>query len=166
MQGSEKHSIAAQSQQRLSIEQENHLSQWILSQESLVVSLTHSQIKEFVQRLLILKGDLNLLSKRWIQAFIRRNPILKTKRTGNVDSAQVNSATTQIIRAWFQYLVLPKVLVIKPENRYNMDEAGIMEGLGVNGLAVGSSQVKGIQKKINLVLRLGPHLLSVSLLLE
>lgn len=43
--GSENHSITAESQQRLSRAQENHLSDWVLTQEALGVPLTHGQIK-------------------------------------------------------------------------------------------------------------------------
>jgi 4-hydroxybenzoate polyprenyltransferase len=142
--GSEGHSIAAESQQRLSRVQEDHLANWILAQEALGVPLTHAQIKEFAQRLLVLKGDPRLLGKRWMQAFLRRNPILKTKRFRNIDSQRVNSATTPIIKAWFQLLLLPQIQAIKPEHRYNMDESGIMEGFGANGLVVGSAGKRSI----------------------
>jgi hypothetical protein len=73
--GSESHSSAGESQQRLSRAQEDHLANWVLTQEALGVPLTHAQIKEFAQRLLVLKGDHKSLGKRWIQAFLRRNPI-------------------------------------------------------------------------------------------
>jgi 4-hydroxybenzoate polyprenyltransferase len=79
--------------------------------------------------------------------FLRRNPILKTKRQFHIDSARVNGATTEIIRKWFQKLALPHIKTIKPENRWNMDEAGIMEGMGDNGLVVGSAHKRFIQKK-------------------
>lgn len=79
--------------------------------------------------------------------FLRRNPILKTKKQFYIDSARVNGATTEIIRKWFQKLALPHIKAIKPENRWNMDEAGIMEGMGDNGLVVGSAYKRFIQKK-------------------
>ena len=142
----ENHSKAAESQQKLSRAQEDHLAAWVLTQEALGVPLTHAQIKEFAQRLLVLKGDDKPLGKRWIQAFLKRNPIIKTKRFKSIDSQRVNGATGLIIKLWFQWLSLPQILVIKPKNRYNMDEAGIMEGFGVNGLVVRSSGKRSIQK--------------------
>ena len=145
--GTENHSKAAESQQRLSRAQENHLADWAIAQEALGVPLTHAQIKEFGQRLLVLKGDNKPLGKRWMQAFLKRNPVLKTKRFRNIDSQRVNGATIPIIKEWFQRLSLPQIQPIKPENRYNMDESGIMEGLGTNGLVVGSSGKRSIQKK-------------------
>jgi Tc5 transposase DNA-binding domain len=143
----ENHSLAAESQQKLSKAQEDHLANWVLTQEALRVPLTHAQIKEFAQRLLVLKGDDKMLGKRWIQAFLRRNPILKTKRFRNIDSQRVNGATTPIIKSWFQLLLLPQIQAIKPEHRYNIDESGIIEGFGANGLVVGSSGKRTIQKK-------------------
>jgi hypothetical protein len=70
--------------------------------------------------------------------FIRRNPILRTKRQFRIDSVCINGATSEVIKLWFQKLEVPVVKAIKPENRWNMDEAGIMEGQGENGLVVGS----------------------------
>jgi hypothetical protein len=59
----------------------------------------------------------------------------------------VNGAIIEIIKPWFQKLEVPAIKVIKPENRWNMDEAGIMEGEGENRLVVGSAQKRFIQKK-------------------
>ena len=47
----------------------------------------------------------------------------------------------------FRSLAIPEIAAIKPENRYNMDESGIMEGFRANGLVVGSSERRSIQKK-------------------
>ena len=145
--GQENHNQASQSQQRLSTSQEERLTTWILAQEALGSPLTHVQIRQFADRLLIIKGDTQKLGKRWIKGFLRCNPILRTKRARNIDSVQVNGATTQVIKDWFQLLNIPAISNIKPENRWNMDESGIMEGLGVNGLVVGSSERRSIQKK-------------------
>ena len=101
-QGSESYALAAESKQRLSKTQEEHLSTWVLAQEALGVPLTHSQIRQFVSRLLAIKGDHQQLGKRWMEGFLRRNPILRTKRARNIDSVRVNSATTSTIKSWFQ----------------------------------------------------------------
>ena len=42
---------------------------------------------------------------------------------------------------------LPDIKAIQPENRWNIDEAGIIEGQGVNGLVVGSINRRFVQKK-------------------
>ena len=79
--------------------------------------------------------------------FLRRNPVLKTKKQFRIDSVRINSATSDILKAWFQKLEVPTIKAIKPENRWNMDEAGIIEGQGENGLVVRSAQKRFIQKK-------------------
>ena len=79
--------------------------------------------------------------------FLKRNPVLKTKKQSRIDSVRVNGATTDILKAWFQKLEIPAIKAIKPENRWNIDKAGIMEGQGENGLVVGSAEKRFIQKK-------------------
>jgi len=85
-------------QQRLSTVQEEHLVKWVLTQESLGLAPTHSQIRAFAGRILWARGDAVPLGKRWITGFLRRNPILKTKKQLRIDSARVNSATTEVIK--------------------------------------------------------------------
>ena len=64
--GIENHSKAAESQQRLSKSQEDHLADWAFAQEVLGVFLTYAQIKEFAQRVLTLKRDNKPLGKHWV----------------------------------------------------------------------------------------------------
>ena len=78
---------------------------------------------------------------------MRRNPILKTHRAKKIDSKRVTSAITVIIKPWFDYLRIPVVLAISSENRYNMDETGVIEGQGSNGLVVGDRRNRSTQKK-------------------
>jgi hypothetical protein len=108
---------AHEHEQRLSSVQEDHLSQWVLTQEALGLAPTHAQIRAFAGRILYARGDANPLGKRWMSNFLRRNPILKTKKQFHIDSARVNSATTEIIRKWFRHFALPRIKTIKPENR-------------------------------------------------
>lgn len=145
--GRESSREAAISQQRLSPVQEKHLTDWVLTQEALGLAPTHAQIKELAERVLALKGDHTPLGKNWIAAFFRRNPILRTKRQRRIDSQRINGASTEVIRSWFPKLRIPAIQAIKPENRYNMDEHGIMEGQGGNGLAVGSAAIRAIHQK-------------------
>lgn len=145
--GHESHQVAAEPLQKLAPIQEKRLTEWILVQESLGLSLTHSQIRDFAQRLLAVRGDTTTLGKRWIHGFLKRNPILRTKRQIRIDSARVNGATSDIIKGWFQKFQIPEIKAIKPENWWNADEAGIMEGQGQNGLVVGSKEQGFVQRK-------------------
>ena len=60
---------------------------------------------------------------------------------------RINGATTEKIQEFFTLMALPSVRAIRQENRYNMDETGIMEGLGSNGLVLGASHKKQTIKK-------------------
>ena len=92
------------------------------------MSPTYAQIRAFAGRIFMGRHDAVPLGKRWMANFLRRNPVLKTKKQHRIDSVRVNSVTTVIIKPWFQKLEVPAIKCIKPENRWNMDEVGIMEG--------------------------------------
>jgi hypothetical protein len=115
------------------------LTDWVLVQESLGLSPTHAQIRAFAGCILVARDDGLLLGRQWMAGFLCWNPILKTKKQFRIDSVHVNSATSDILKAWFQKLEVPAIKAIKPENRWNMDKAGIMEGQGENGLVVKSA---------------------------
>lgn len=138
---------AQEPSQRLSPIQEQQLTQWVLTQQAIGLSPTHAQIRTFASRIIATRDNSLPLGKRWIAGFLRRNPVLKTQRQYRIDSVRVNNATIDIIRPWFRKLEIPAIKAIKPENRWNMDEAGIMEGQGDNGLVVASTGIRAIQKK-------------------
>ncbi|ESZ91407.1 transposase [Sclerotinia borealis F-4128] len=141
------HQKSHQSMQKIAPIQEKRLVEWILVQESLGTSPTYQQIREIGERLFDIKELDSTLGKRWVRNFLERNPEIRTKRQYKIDSARVSGASHDIIAPWFRKLDLPEIIDIKPENRYNIDEAGIMEGQGLNGLVVGSSQHRNIQEK-------------------
>jgi hypothetical protein len=145
--GSRPHQIAHESQQRLSIHQENELAHWILSQANLGLPPTHSELKVFAQRVLNTKGDSTPLGKRWVASFLKRNPGIKVLRSRRMDAKRTNGATTEVIRQWFRLLAIPEIQAIQPANRWNMDEAGLIEGQGENGLVLGSTNNQSIQRK-------------------
>ena len=99
--GTKSRQEGAISLQKLAPIQERRLTEWILVQEGLGNCPTHSQIKAFAQRILAIRGDTTILGKRWIQRFLKRNPILKTKKEFRVDSTHINRATIDIIKTWF-----------------------------------------------------------------
>ena len=71
----------------------------------------------FAGRILAIRYVTVLLGKRWIAGFLHRNSVLKTKKQFTIDSARVNSTTSDIIKTWFQKLEIPAIKPIKPENR-------------------------------------------------
>ncbi|KAK1245194.1 hypothetical protein MKX08_004823 [Trichoderma sp. CBMAI-0020] len=131
---------ANEHRQRLSRYQETHLVQWILSQEALGFAPTHYQVKEFAARVIKAGGDDEPLGKAWIEGFLRRNPEVKTIR----DSCRVNGAGIKNIKDFFCHFEIPEIKDIPPEHRYNMDETGILEGRGSNGLVLGHAGKKAV----------------------
>ncbi|KAM4054339.1 Tc5 transposase DNA-binding domain-containing protein [Hirsutella rhossiliensis] len=95
MHGHECRKDAFSALQRLSQTQEKQLTEWILIQDALGLPPTHSQIRQFAQRMLAVKGDHTPLGKHWMQAFLRRNPAVRTQKCHHRDSARVNGASTE-----------------------------------------------------------------------
>lgn len=135
---------AKEGMQRLSKEQEEHLVEWILLQESLGLAVTHQQMRELAERIAKAGGDNKPLGKRWVEHFIKRNPEVRTKRGKPMDSKRVNGVTINILNDFFQFFLLPLIQSIPPEHRYNMDETGILEGRGSNGLVLGSAETNSV----------------------
>jgi 4-hydroxybenzoate polyprenyltransferase len=147
LQGNQPRLEAYESYQRLSRVQESRLAEWVLTQKALGVAPTHSQIKELAQRILQARGDSTPLGKRWVTRFIKRSPVLGTKRARVMDHTRVNGATTEVIRGWWPNMAIKAIKAIKLANRWNMDETGVMEGMEMNGLVVGRRNKNAVLKK-------------------
>ena len=141
------HAVAHQDQQRLSMALEDDLADWVLFQASIGAAPTHSQIKGLAQRIFIKRGEGSKIGKRWIRHFLNRHPVLKTQRPRRVGTARLKCATEDIIRPWFNYLGIPSVHTIPPQYRWNVNKAGLQEGIGSNGYVVGSSERRAIAQK-------------------
>ena len=131
---------AQQHTQRLSPTQEASLVDWIMIQDKLGLNLTHGQIRDFVQRILATAGDIKPLGKHWMENFFDRYPSVKTMRGKRSENSRMKGATAKTIKRFFERLDHPAIRDILPEHRYNMDETGIMEGFGINGLVVGPAE--------------------------
>lgn len=138
--GATSRSNANKSNRRLSRAQEARIKDCVLAQDALRLSPTHLQVRKFAERALLVTGDTQPLGKRWIDGFIRHNPEIKFLRVKSIESSRINGATTERIQEFFKLLALLIIQAIKPEDRWNMDETGMMEGLGTNGLVLGSSE--------------------------
>ena len=77
-----------------------------------------------------------------MEGFLRRNPSIRTIHGKKIESARLTNANTKAIQDFFRHLDEPTIRAIPPQHRYNMDESGIMEGLGINGLVVGASELR------------------------
>ena len=78
-----------------------------------------------------------------------------------MDKARLHCVTEEKIRPLFDLFKVLEIKAIFPENRYNKDEAGIIEGRGTNGLVIRTSDYKALMKN-SLGHVPGPFLLSVS----
>jgi hypothetical protein len=67
---------------------------------------------------------------------------VKTLKGKKIDSDRFNRASTDIIKAFFMLLMMPAIRKVKQKNRWNVDEVGMMEGLGMNGLVLGHKEKK------------------------
>lgn len=128
--------------QKLSPHQESHLVNWVLTQEALGLPVSHAQIQTFANRILHASGSQHLVGKHWMQKLIRRYPVLKTKKKKRMDIKRLEGTSIDVLKEWFHLLAIPEISKIQPQDRWNMDETGLMEGLGINGLCVGSSATK------------------------
>lgn len=146
----ESHSQGAAHLQKVSPIQEAMLANWILAQGSLGFPPKHATIRHFASRMLDLAGCPTDLGINWMQQFLRRNPSVKTMLSERLEVDRAREANPTNIANWFHLFDNPIVKGISAEHRYNMDEAGIMEGLGTNGLVVGAAEFrKAILKEPN-----------------
>jgi 4-hydroxybenzoate polyprenyltransferase len=136
--GAQPHRHAHEGAQRLTPVQEEHLVKWILQQEALGYAPTHAQVRAIATAVLKREGDHKNLGKKWTTHFVQRNQAIKSKLGRRTSWERINEATPENIRRLFN--MYETVSWIPPRHRYNADEGGIMEGQGINGLVIGSSQ--------------------------
>ena len=140
--GTRPRSIAFEAYQRLSQEQERALARWISAQNDLGCPPTHAQLRGLAQRVLHQANDHRPLGVNWVQGFLARNSDISSRRGTKLESSRFNGANTETIQGFFDLLEQPIVSAIRPENRYNMDETGLQEGLGYNGIVLGKKSRK------------------------
>uniref|UniRef100_A0A8H7TQQ8 HTH CENPB-type domain-containing protein n=1 Tax=Bionectria ochroleuca TaxID=29856 RepID=A0A8H7TQQ8_BIOOC len=138
--GTQSRTVIAESQQRLSRKQERDLAGWILIQDSIGLPPSHRQIRKIAEALIGSDDQARPLGRKWIEGFLLRNPDVGTLRGKRIDFLRVNGATTDKVKDFFKLLDVPAIKKIPPCHRWNMDEAGILEGFGDNGLVLGSSR--------------------------
>ena len=128
--------------QRLSPSQEESLAQWIRIQGTVEYPPTHTTIRFIASQILANDGDLKPLGKNWIKRFLKRNPSVKTIKGKSIKSARLTNTNTKTIQDFFQRFKEPTIATIPPQHRYNINKLGIMEGLGINELVVGASDLR------------------------
>lgn len=93
--------------QRLTPVQEAHLADWVVAQRALGLAPTHSQLREFAQRIAAVSGDHQPIGKNWIEGFLRRNSNVKTVKGKIIDFDRLEGASAEKIKECFKRLALP-----------------------------------------------------------
>ena len=122
-------SEVTQPAQLLSKSQEARLVTWILRQEALGYAPSHSQVRATVAALLQQQGQERPIGVHWISRFVKRHPAIKSKIGRRQEASRFNSFTPKAAN-WYFDIREREYGWIKPENKVNVDEGGIMAGFG------------------------------------
>ncbi|KAF4449201.1 transposase, partial [Fusarium austroafricanum] len=147
LKGIEPRKKAHADQQRLGPTVEADIISFLRLQDTLCTPLTHFQIRQLVIRILRSQGDHKPLGKHWVTRFITRSERIKSLKAIRVEFKRIEGSKSIIIRSWFDQLKDPEVTVIRGCNRWNMDETGIFQGVGINGLVIGQSEKRKTLKR-------------------
>ncbi|KAF4414640.1 hypothetical protein FACUT_14106 [Fusarium acutatum] len=123
---------AQKPRQKLSDTQEKHLRDWIVIQADLGCPVSHQQVREFASKIAVRNGFPEGVGKNWLQGFLGRNPDIRTLKGKKIDSDRYHRTSSELIKAFFMLLMMPAIRLVKQGNRYNVDEVGMMEGIGMN----------------------------------
>jgi len=116
-------------EQKLSIEQERELCDWIKDLDKRHQAPSHARIRRVANLVLRLPVSDESLGQGWIQQFLKRHPDIATLNGDPHESARVNQATENIVRDWFELYYTEKAKYrISDENIHNMDEHGLCIG--------------------------------------
>jgi 4-hydroxybenzoate polyprenyltransferase len=75
--------------------------------------------------------------RAWLRAFLFRHPELRSRKNQPVEAIRLRATTKKNVGSWFNLLELPIIKAILPENRWNGDEGGLMEGRSEEMLTLG-----------------------------
>ncbi|SCN96763.1 related to transposase [Fusarium fujikuroi] len=123
---------------------EKSLRDWIVIQADLGCPVSHQQVREFASKIAVRNGFPEGVGKNWLQGFLGRNPDIRTLKGKKIDSDRYHGASSELIKAFFMLLMMPAIRLVKQGNRYNVDEVGMMEGIGMNGLFLGHQSKKSV----------------------
>lgn len=133
--------------QALSGREESYLAQWAIAQGRLGLAPSHTMLRTFATRILARRGSTAPLGRHKIIKFLRRNPEVRSIRGRKIEYERVNQATPANINIFFDRFDISEVQGIPPADIYNMDEAGIQEGVSGNGIVIGDAKKKRIYVK-------------------
>ena len=74
-------------------------------------------------------------------------PLATARRIPQFNIKRAKGVTPDKIKGLFDTLDEPLLRHVRPQHRYNMDETGIMEGVGANGKHIASVKQHGTKKR-------------------
>jgi hypothetical protein len=90
-----------------------------------------------------MNSDVEPLGKAWVSKYIQRNPRVKSIIGRPMEAARVNGAQPEQIQEFYDRVNrVRRTKNIRPENIWNMDEAGTALGICTNSMVLGDSQKK------------------------
>jgi transposase len=90
-----------------------------------------AELSKILQEKTTQTGKRHLPSKKWVYAFLDRNPQLAMRRPTGLDAVRARNFNPSVVSRHFHLLgEFLKKYDIPPENMYNMDEKGIQLGGG------------------------------------
>jgi hypothetical protein len=119
-----------QSQQRLSVQEEDSIKRCITTMTSWGWPVNIRYLKSLAIGLLQAKEDYEPLGQHWYKNFLTRHPDLKTAWSRSLDQSRKDAMDYPTLQDWFKlYRETCDTFGISDEDRYNMDEKGFMKGI-------------------------------------
>jgi 4-hydroxybenzoate polyprenyltransferase len=111
------------------------------------MALTRYEARALAARMAYPDEDQPPLGRKWLRAFFSRHPTLRSRKNQRIEAIHLRASTRENVGSWFALLELPAVKRIKPANRWNADEGGLMEGRSENALTIGYSDDSPLLQK-------------------
>lgn len=83
------------------------------------------------------KGDTKKLGNNWYKHFLNRHLHIKLKKARGLNQQRKDNVNQQVITEWFQLYTLTLITYGITENdTYNINEKGVMKGIGDNAKVI------------------------------
>jgi hypothetical protein len=121
----------ASGRQRLTTHEEASIYRMAVQMASWGWPISIHGLRGFVEDLLKARGDYEPLGVNWYSRFLDRHPELKLFQSRVLDQARQTAANYQTLASWFDLYITTKLRYgIADNDEYNMDEKGVMKGIG------------------------------------
>ena len=98
------------------------------------------------QRMLRLSGSDPQLGKIWIHSYPQRIPNIRVFKGTRLEKSRAEAVTPNKIKELYAIFEEPLIKAIRPANRWNVDETGVMEGILRPGIFLGTENATSLIK--------------------